>query len=273
MTNDEKQLTLFDAQFSQVRRVMHQGREMFSLVDICQYFSDTENAARVYWSQTKKRLKVDGFELYQNLIQLKLIAPDGKKRLTDVADGRTVLRIIQSIPSAKAEPVRQWLAALGYREIEEAQKPALAAQRREKELEKLYAAGYGDHAAVQQLQARHEGIENLKRLKEAVSALCASPRFGDIFNAEYVALFSMVAKQLETLLETKSIRDALPLLQLRALSYAETSLTLLLGNYEAMSNEQILQAVEVAIRPIGEHLKAISDAAGVHHVTGRKLLR
>lgn len=269
---DEKQLTLFDAQFANVRRVMRDGRELFSLVDICRYFSDTENAARVYWSQTKKRLKADGFEVYQNLIQLKLIAPDGKKRLTDVADGRTVLRIIQSIPSAKAEPVREWLAALGYREIEEAQQPALAVQRREKELERLYTAGYGDHESVKRLQARHDSIENVKRLKEAISSLCTSPRFGEIFNAEYVALFGLIAKQLETLLETKSIRDGLPLLQLRALSYAETSLTVLLGNHEAMTNEQILHAVDVAIRPIGAHLKAISDAAGVHHVTGRKLL-
>lgn len=270
---DDKQLTLFDAQFAHVRRVMHDGREMFSLVDICRYFSGTANEARVYWSQTKRRLKADGFDAYQKIIRIPMTDSTGKrKQQTDVADGLTVLRIMQSIPSAKVEPVREWLAALGYREIQEAQKPALAVQRRETELQRLYAAGYGEQTVVKHLQARHDSIENVKRLKDTISAICAAPRFGEIFNAEYTALFGMVARQLEALLETKSIRDSLPLLQLRALAFAEASLTMLLANHEHMTNAQILAAVDAAVCPIGEHLKAISDAAGVHHVTGRALL-
>jgi len=90
---------IFDEQ--RIRRGEHEGKTRYSFVDIMREFSDSENEARVYWSQTKKRLKRDGFELYQNVIQLKLPAPDGKLRLTDCADAETCFRIVQSIPSQR----------------------------------------------------------------------------------------------------------------------------------------------------------------------------
>ena len=78
----------------------------FSIVDDCEVLSGTDNPRR-YWSDLKRKLKSEGaVELYEKIVQLKMTAPDGKKRLTDVADTEQLLRIVQSIPSPKAEPIR-----------------------------------------------------------------------------------------------------------------------------------------------------------------------
>ena len=77
----------------------------FSVVDVCEVLSGTDNPRR-YWSDLKRKLATEGSELYEKIVQLKMIAADGKKRLTDVADTEQLLRIIQSIPSPKAEPFK-----------------------------------------------------------------------------------------------------------------------------------------------------------------------
>lgn len=86
----------------------------FSIVDVCEVLSGTDNPRR-YWSDLKRKLKSEGaVELYEKIVQLKMTAPDGKKRLTDVADTEQLLRIVQSIPSPKAEPFRAWLAQVEH---------------------------------------------------------------------------------------------------------------------------------------------------------------
>ena len=84
---------------------------------------------RKYWSALKTKLKQEGSELSQKVGQLKLESLDGKKYLTDVADTETLLRLIQSIPSSKAEPFKLWLAKVGYERIEETEDPELAFDR------------------------------------------------------------------------------------------------------------------------------------------------
>ena len=85
----------------------------FSIVDVCEVLTDTANPRR-YWSDLKRKLKKEGaIELYEKIVQLKMPAPDGKNRFTDVANMEQLLRIIQSIPSPKAEPFKIWLAQVG----------------------------------------------------------------------------------------------------------------------------------------------------------------
>ena len=101
----------------------------FSIVDVCEVLSDTDNPRR-YWSDLKRKLKAEGaVEVYEKIVQLKMTAPDGKKRLTDVADTEQLLRIIQSIPSPKAEPFKAWLAMVGRERIEETIDPEQAIDR------------------------------------------------------------------------------------------------------------------------------------------------
>lgn len=114
----------------QVRSVWDEERELWylSIIDIVGVLTDSPNP-RKYWSVLKTRLKKEGSQLATNCSQLKLKAADGKSYLTDVADTEQILRLVQSIPSPKAEPVKQWLARVGYERIEEAEDPELALDR------------------------------------------------------------------------------------------------------------------------------------------------
>jgi uncharacterized protein YukE len=100
----------------------------FAITDIIAILTDSTNP-QVYWRVLKKRLAEEGNETVTNCNGLKMQAPDGKMRMTDVADTEQLLRLIQSIPSPKAEPFKQWLAKTGYERIEESQNPELSIDR------------------------------------------------------------------------------------------------------------------------------------------------
>jgi len=114
----------------QVRRIWDEKKELwyFSIIDVVAILTDSPRP-RKYWNALKTKLKQEGSELSQKAGQLKLESPDGKKYLTDVADTETILRLIQSIPSPKAEPFKLWLAKVGYERIEETEDPELAFDR------------------------------------------------------------------------------------------------------------------------------------------------
>ncbi len=100
----------------------------FSIVDVIGILTESPNS-RKYWSVLKTRLKQEGSQLTTNCSQLKMESADGKYYLTDVADTEQMLRLIQSIPSPKAEPFKQWLAKVGYERIEESQDPEISIDR------------------------------------------------------------------------------------------------------------------------------------------------
>ena len=118
------------SQDKKIRRTYHDGQWYFSVIDVVEALTDS-TIPRRYWSDLKVKLAQDGFEPYDKIVQLKLPADDGKTRETDCANTKNVFRIIQSIPSPKAEPFKQWLAQVGYERVEEIQDPELAQQRKE----------------------------------------------------------------------------------------------------------------------------------------------
>lgn len=103
----------------------------FSVIDVIAILTDQPDHKknRNYWKWLKNKLKAEGSEVVSNTNQLKLSAPDGKMRLTDVADTEQVLRLIQSIPSKKAEPFKMWLAKVGNERIDETVDPELSIDR------------------------------------------------------------------------------------------------------------------------------------------------
>lgn len=121
-------LALFEEK--QVRRAWNQAEEKwyFAIVDVIAILTGSDNP-QVYWRVMKKRLSDEGNESVTNCNALKMTAADGKQRLTDVADTEQLLRLIQSIPSPKAEPFKLWLAKVGYERLEEIENPELAAKR------------------------------------------------------------------------------------------------------------------------------------------------
>lgn len=127
-------------QDKKIRRIWHNHEWFFSIIDVINAL-DASTIPKRYWSDLKAKLSEEGFEPYDKIVQLRLIADDGKLRETDCANTKNMFRIIQSIPSPKAEPFKQWLAQVGYDRVQEIENPELA-QKRMKELYK--AKGYSD---------------------------------------------------------------------------------------------------------------------------------
>lgn len=113
-----------------------QEKWFFVIVDVVAILTDSLNP-QVYWRVLKKRLKDEGNETVTNCNALKMEAPDGKKRLTDVGDTEQLLRLLQSIPSPKAEPFKQWLAKVGYERLQEIADPEQSLDRARENWQKL----------------------------------------------------------------------------------------------------------------------------------------
>lgn len=128
---NEKSLVIFET--FRIRRHYDEEKEIwyFSVIDIVAALTDQIDfkKAQSYWTTLKNRLKKEGSEIVTNCDKLKLLAADGKRYLTDVADVETVLRLVQSVPSKKAEPIKLWLAKVGYERMEEMNNPEIALNR------------------------------------------------------------------------------------------------------------------------------------------------
>ena len=146
--NEENKIQLFEGQ--QVRYVWDSEKEkyFFSVVDVIQVLTDSPRP-RKYWNALKTKLMVEGSEVSQNMGQLKLPAPDGKMRLTDVADTEQVFRLIQSIPSKKAEPLKLWLASLGQERLNQLQDPERSIEQAMKDYRRL---GYSENWINQRIK-------------------------------------------------------------------------------------------------------------------------
>ncbi len=134
----ETKLAVFKGK--EIRRTLHNNEWWFSVVDVCEVLTESPDPG-AYWRKMKQRLKEEGSEPVTFCHGLKLIAPDGKMRETDCANTEGIFRIIQSVPSPKAEPFKRWLAKVGYERVQEIEDPELATKR----TRALYKAkGYSD---------------------------------------------------------------------------------------------------------------------------------
>lgn len=131
MTEPANDIALFETQ--KIRRVYDEQDEVwwFSVIDIIQVLTQQPDyqTARKYWNKLKERLNKEGSQLVTTCHQLKMTASDGKQRLTDAANAETLLRLVQSVPSPKAEPIKLWLAKAGYERMQELADPAQAVDR------------------------------------------------------------------------------------------------------------------------------------------------
>ena len=160
---DNSSIQLFEDQ--KIRTAWDAEKEewYFSIIDVISVLTGTANPRR-YWSDLKRKLKIEGaVEVYEKIVQLKLLSPDGKKRLTDVASTEQLLRIIQSIPSPKAEPFKAWLAMVGKERIEETIDPEQAIDRA---LDTYLKKGYSEewiHQRLLAIRIRNELTDEWKK--------------------------------------------------------------------------------------------------------------
>lgn len=147
----ETAIKLFEEQKVRVEWDENQEKWYFSIVDVVAVLTSSEyQTARNYWKVLKHRLSEEGNQTVTNCNQLKMIAPDGKMRLTDVADTEQLLRLIQSIPSPKAEPFKMWLAKVGRERIDEMEDPEITINRA---LETYLKKGYSEAWVNQRLKS------------------------------------------------------------------------------------------------------------------------
>ena len=170
-------LTPFEGE--KIRKLWHDAQWYFSVVDIIQVLTDSP-IPKTYWSKLKTKIKTET-ETYPNTVQLKMKADDGKQRLTDCANTEGVFRILMSVSSPKAEPVKLWLASLGKQAIDEAENPELLTER---QAELYRAKGYSE----EWIKRRVQTIETRKELTDEWK------QRGVKENQEYAILTATIAK-------------------------------------------------------------------------------
>ena len=193
----------------------------FSIIDAIAILTDSPEPRR-YWSDLKIKLKNEGSEVYENIVQLKMKANDGKMRLTDVANTEQLLRIIQSIPSKKAEPFKLWLASVGKERIDEAYDPEIAVNRA---LDTYRKKGYSEEWINQRLKTidvRKEFTDELKR-----TGIKQGKDFAILTNLLTQVWSGYTVKEYKNLkgLKKENLRDNMTNMELVLNMLAETSST------------------------------------------------
>lgn len=220
--NEQELEFFFD---SNVRKIWHKQQQewYFSVIDVCQVLTDTENP-RKYWSVLKTRLNQEGNETATNCSQLKMKAADGKMRKTDAASTEQLLRIIQSIPSKKAEPFKQWLAMVGKERLDEMANPELAFERA---IRTYREKGYSE----KWIQERLRSIDIRKQLTDEWhrAGLSESKDYAALTNVLTKAWSGKSVKDYKEFksLHKESLRDNMTSIELALNQLAEVSATAL----------------------------------------------
>lgn len=216
-----KNIKLFDQKQIRSQWNAAEGKWYFSVVDVIEVLTDSPRP-RKYWSALKTKLMAEESELSQQLGRLKLAAEDGKLRLTDVADTEQLLRLIQSIPSPKAEPFKIWLAKIGYERIEESQDPEKSIDRA---MESYLKLGYSKEWINQRLKS----IEVRKELTDEWEnkGVTKGQQFATLTDIITNAWSGKTVKQYKNFknLKTENLRDNMTNLELVLNMLAEATTT------------------------------------------------
>lgn len=248
----------------EIRRTWQDEKWYFSVVDVVSVLTDSVDG-RKYWNKLKQRLSEEGNETVTNCHQFKMRAADGKMRLTDCADTEQLLRIIQSIPSPKAEPFKRWLAAIGAERIREISDPEIAAQR----AQELYRKkGYPDDWIA--LRAR--GIATRAELTDEWK------RRGVETQSDYAILtadiskatFGMMPAEYKRLkgLKNENLRDHMTTLELLFTELGEAATTEIARNTDAQGMPENRDAAQRGGKIAGDARRNLEAQTGRRVATG-----
>ncbi len=241
----------------------------FAVVDVVDVLTDSARP-RKYWADLKKKLVEEGYvEVSEKIGQLKMVAQDGKMRLTDVADMETLLRIIQSIPSPKAEPFKRWLAQVGYERIEEVENPELAVER----MKELYRAkGYDEDWIEKRLQS----IVVRNQLTDEWQQRGVSPgkEYGVLTSVISVHTFDVTPNEHKNRkgLKKENLRDHMTPLELVFTMLGEASTTEITRRSDAQGFEQNQVAARTGGEVAGNARRELEAKTGVPVVSRQNYL-
>ncbi|MCZ8230310.1 BRO family protein [Flavobacterium sp.] len=240
----------------------------FSVIDVIQILTDSTIPKR-YWTDLKKKLNNEGSEAYDKIVQLKMLAEDGKNRLTDTADTETLLRLIQSIPSPKAEPFKQWLAKVGYERMQELADPAQSLDRARENWKKL-------GRSEKWIQQRMTGQETRNKLTDywKESGVEKQDEFAmltNIIHQEWTGLSVKNHKEIKGL-KTQNLRDHMTEAELIFTALAELSTRQIAETDEAKGLLENAKASKKGGAIAKNARLALEEKTGKSVVTGENFL-
>lgn len=255
----ENKLAIFEEK--EIRREWYKDEWYFSVIDVVEALVENNRRPRKYWSDLKQKLISEGFvEVSEKIGQLKMMAKDGKMRLTDVADTKTLLRIIQTIPSPKAEPFKRWLAQVGSERLEEIVNPELAINRAK---ETYIRKGYEDTWIAQRMKT----IDSRKELTDTWKERGAKDRDYAILTDEiYKSTFNMNTsqyKELKGINKTKrNLRDSMGKLELAITNLEEVTANEMHNTNNSFGIDELKDDVQEAGKITGKARKEIEKKIG-----------
>lgn len=252
-------------QSNQIRAAWNEEEEQwyFSVVDVVGALTDSVDRS-AYWRKLKQRLKNEGSETVTICHRLKMQAEDGKMRLTDVANTKGILRIIQSIPSPKAEPFKQWLAQVGAERLEEIENPEIAQIR----AHEIYRQkGYSE----EWIERRMRGIETRNELTDAWSehGVEEGKEYAILTNEISQATFGVSITNHKAIksLKRENLRDHMTKLELLFTELGEASTTAIVNARNPKGLKQNVQAAREGGKIAGDARKALEEKSNVSVVS------
>ena len=265
----ENSIKLFESKKIRTHWDEAEEKWYFSVIDVVEALTESVNP-RDYWFKMKKRVNLeDGIELSTNCRQLKLLAPDGKMRQTDCADVQSLFRIVQSIPSPKAEPFKQWLAKVGYERIQEIQDPSQGLDRARENWKRL-------GRSEKWIQQRMTGQETRNKLTDywKDAGIKEQDEFAYLTNIIHQEWSDLTVRQHKNLkgLKSQYLRDHMSEAELIFTALAELSTRQIAETDEAKGLSENAQAGKKGGRVAKNARKELEDKTGKNVVTGENFL-
>ena len=261
-------IKLFESK--QVRSAWNEDEQKwyFSVIDVIEILTGSSIPKR-YWSDLKKKLAKEGSEVYEKIVRLKMMAEDGKSRETDVADVEQLLRLIQSIPSPKAEPFKQWLAKVGYERMQEITDPEQSLDRARENWQKL-------GRSEKWIQQRMTGQETRNKLTDywKESGVRKGDEFAyltNIIHQEWTGLSVKKHKDLKGL-KTQNLRDHMSEAELIFTALAELSTRQIAETEKAKGVSQNAVAGKKGGKIAKDAKLALEQKTGREVITGENFL-
>ncbi len=266
--NKDTAIKLFEQK--QIRSYWDAEKEIwyFSVIDVIEIFTGSSIPKR-YWSDLKKKLTQEGSQLYENIVQLKFIAADGKKYATDCLETPNLLRLIQSIPSPKAEPFKQWLAKVGHERLQEISDPSQSLDRARENWQKL-------GRSEKWIQQRMTGQETRNKLTDywKESGVEKSDEFAFLTNIIHQEWTGISVKQHKEIkgLKSQNLRDHMSEAELIFTALAELSTRQIAETDEAKGLQENAKASKRGGKIAKDARLKLEAQTGKKVVTGENFL-